>query len=122
MHLDVDDDTEDHQHSHEQPIEKCYSDGSEGYGQKFQGPKRGRSKKMEAPTKNFVPLQMRRKPPLKKQDSKSKKKRNLRAQWTDEALKEAIQAIDDGYTMEEVSIHYSIPRTSLRDHIEHQIR
>ena len=41
----------------------------------------------------------------------------MRAQWTDEALKEAIQAIDDGYTMEEVSIHYSIPRTSLRDHI-----
>ena len=41
----------------------------------------------------------------------------MRAQWTDEALKEAIQAIDDGYTMEGVSIHYSIPRTSLRDHI-----
>ena len=72
---------------------------------------------MEAPTRNFVPLQLRRKPPLKKKDCKSKKKGNLRAQWTDEVLKEAIQAIDDGYTMEEVSIHYSIPRTSLRDHI-----
>ena len=54
---------------------------------------------------------------MKNQNSKSKMKGKLRAQWIDEALKEAIQAIDDGYTMEEVSIHYSIPRTSLRDYI-----
>ena len=68
-----------------------------------------------------MPLQMRRKPPQKEEDSKSKKKGNLRAQWTDEALKEAIQAIDDGYTIEEASIHYSIPKTSLRDHISGKI-
>ena len=41
----------------------------------------------------------------------------VRAQWSDEALKEAIQAIDDGYTMEEEANHYDIPRTSLRDHV-----
>ena len=45
------------------------------------------------------------------------KKAKLRAQWTHEALKKAVQAIDEGYTMEEVSIHYGISRISLRDHV-----
>ena len=53
VHLDVDDDTEDHQHSHEQPIEKCYSDGSGGHGQNLQGPRRGRSKKNGSTYKEF---------------------------------------------------------------------
>ena len=76
----------------------------------------GDQKKLGASTSNFVPLHMGTRPPMKKQSAKMKGKGKLRAQWNDEALKETIQAIDDGYTMEEVANHYGIPRTSLRDH------
>jgi hypothetical protein len=39
-----------------------------------------------------------------------------RGAWTNKALKAALDALDDGHKMAEVSKHYKIPRTSLRDH------
>ena len=40
-----------------------------------------------------------------------------RGQWSNEALNLAIERIDQGYTMAEVSRKYKIPRSSLGDHI-----
>ena len=41
-----------------------------------------------------------------------------KGQWSSEALKLAIDALDSGYNMSQVSRHFQIPRSSLRDHYE----
>ena len=43
--------------------------------------------------------------------------RKLKAQWTKEALNEAMATIDDGYKWKEVCTYYCIQRTCLRDHM-----
>ena len=53
----------------------------------------------------------KKKPTFKKGGGKQK------AQWTDQALNEAMVAIDEGYQWEEVCTHYGIPKTSLRDNM-----
>jgi hypothetical protein len=40
-----------------------------------------------------------------------------RGAWTTKALEAVLEALDDGHKMAEVSRHYKIPRTSLRDHV-----
>ena len=45
-----------------------------------------------------------------------------RANWTDDDLKQAIVALDVGYTMREVCEAHSIPKTSLRDHYNGMIK
>ena len=40
-----------------------------------------------------------------------------RGQWNDQALQDAMAAIDEGYEWEEISKYYGIPRSSLRDHM-----
>ena len=47
---------------------------------------------------------------------KRTKNRKNKSLWSDEALQEAMKAIDAEYTYAEVSTSYGIPRTSLRDH------
>ena len=42
----------------------------------------------------------------------------MRGQWTNEALQLAIQGLDDGYNMAEVSKKYKIPRSFIKDHYE----
>ena len=39
-----------------------------------------------------------------------------RSLWSDEALQDAMKALDAEYTYGEVSIAFGIPRTTLRDH------
>ena len=46
----------------------------------------------------------------------------MRGQWSDESLKLAIDALDQGYKMADVSGKYEIPRSSLRDHYEGRTR
>ena len=41
-----------------------------------------------------------------------------RRQWSDEALKLAIEALDQGHKMSKVCLKYGIPKSSLRDHVE----
>ena len=68
------------------------------------------------------PLQRKKKPPPRSEGKKNKGGRKLRGQWSDDALKAVIEAIDAGYKWEEVCSHYGIPRTSLRDHISGRTR
>ena len=56
VHLDVYEDTEDQQHSHQQPIEKCTSDGSEGHVHNLEGLSKGRSKKIGSTYKEFCAI------------------------------------------------------------------
>ena len=62
------------------------------------------------------------KSPQKLERPKGEEKKNLgkerRGQWTNEALQLAIQGLDDGYNMAEVSRKYKIPRSSIRDYYE----
>ena len=43
--------------------------------------------------------------------------KKTRAHWSNEALKLAIEGVDQGYSMAEVCRKYRIPKSSLRDHI-----
>ena len=49
-------------------------------------------------------------------------RKGIRGQWSDESLKLAIDALDQGYKMAEVSRKYEIPRSSLRDNFEGRTR
>ena len=49
-------------------------------------------------------------------------RKGMRGQWSDESLKLAIDALDQGYKMADVSRKYEIPRSSLRDHYEGRTR
>ena len=46
----------------------------------------------------------------------------MRGQWSSEALKLAIDALDSGYNISQVSRHFQIPRSSLRDHYEERTK
>ena len=61
------------------------------------------------------PLGARKIPSPKRHESTKKGRKRLRGLWSDDALKEAIKAIDLEYKWEEVYTHYGIPRSSLRD-------
>ena len=75
------------------------------------GPKLRRKKNS---TRAREPLDRKEKPPPRSEGKKNKGERKLRKQWSDEALKAAIEAIDASNKWEEVCSHYGIPRTSLR--------
>ena len=65
---------------------------------------------------------MGRKPPPRAKEKKHKRRRMLTGQWSDDALKEAIAAIDAGYKWIEVCNHYGIPRTLLKDYMSGRTR
>ena len=70
------------------------------------------------------------KPPLEsiEEPSKSSRKnativrKDKRGLWTNEALNKAMEAIDNGYTYNEVCSQYGNPRSSLRDHVNGKTR
>ena len=79
-----------------------------------------RLRERAAPTKSGLksPHQLR-----KPQSGIQKRvRKGMRGQWSDESLKLAIDALDQGYKMVEVSRKYEIPKPSLRDHYEGRTR
>ena len=60
-----------------------------------------------------------RKPDVKGQKFNGKRRKG---QWTDEALEMAIDGLDQGFSMAEVSRKYKIPRSFLRNHYEHRTK
>ena len=79
-------------------------------------------KRKEKSARAREPLHRKEKPPPRSEGKKTKGGRKLRGQWSDEALKAAIEAIDASYKWEEVCSHYGIHRTSLRNHISGRTR
>ena len=55
-------------------------------------------------------------PPKPNQRGKKPDVIETRATWSDEDLKQAIDALDLGYTMRDICEALNMPRTSLRDH------
>ena len=51
-------------------------------------------------------------------ECKNKKRKARRAQWSHEALKMAIEGLDQGYKIAKVNNKYGISRSSLGDHNE----
>ena len=46
------------------------------------------------------------------------KAKSLRAQWSEETLKDAIAAVETGVSLKKASKDFSIPRTTLRNHLK----
>ena len=63
------------------------------------------------------PLSRPPSPPQGTQRLQNLRGKYTRAKWSDADLKLAIGALDSGYSMREVCEAFSIPKTSLRDHI-----
>ena len=61
-----------------------------------------------------MPLAARKTPIRKTKEPSKKDGKKMKSQWNNEALENAIKAINEGYNWEEVCRHYSILEASLK--------